>query len=71
MENQSSSRLTLVQTLLQFQKKYSRTGWSHFKKTSTSLHGPAKQAPANKMWTIHWHADISTIKHMLRDFCSS
>ena len=41
------------------------------RETSKSLHGPAKQAPANNVWTIHWHADISTIKHMSRDFRSS
>ena len=41
------------------------------KETSKSLHGPAKQVPANNVWTIHWHADISTIKHVSRDFRSS
>ena len=32
---------------------------------------PSKQAPANNAWTIHWHADISAIKHMSRDIHSS
>ena len=63
MENQPSSRLILVQTLLQFQK--------NILETSKSLHGPAKQAPTNNAWTIHWHDDISTIKHVSKDFRSS
>ena len=41
------------------------------RETGKSLHGPAKQPPANNAWTIHWHADISTIKHISRDFRSS
>ena len=41
------------------------------RETGKSLHGPAKQPPANSAWTIHWHADISTITHVSRDFCSS
>ena len=45
--------------------------WMGLRETGKSLHGPAKQPPANNAWTIHWHANISTIKHMSRDFCSS
>ena len=53
-------------------EEYSRN-WmeSLLRETSKSLYGPAKQAPANNAWTIHWHADISTIKHVSRDFRSS
>ena len=29
------------------------------RETGKTLHGPAKQPPANNAWTIHWHADIS------------
>ena len=41
------------------------------RETGKSLHGLAKQPPANNAWAIHWHADISTIKHVSRDFHSS
>ena len=55
------------------EKNMLETGWSHFKrnKKSPPWSGPAKQAPANNAWTIHRHADISTIKLMSRDFHSS
>ena len=46
------------------------TGWSYFQKNNKSLHGPAKQEPANNAWTIHWQL-TSTIKHMSKDFSSS
>ena len=36
----------------------------NLREKSKSLHGPAKQAPANNVWIIHWHADISTMKHV-------
>ena len=38
---------------------------------SKSLHDPVKPGPANNAWTIHQHADISTVKHVSRDFHSS
>ena len=40
----------------------------NLREKSKSLHGPVKQAPANNAWTIHQHADISTIKTCVKRF---